>query len=76
MLEKISDTEYTVGVYSITKEKENWLVTFEGTHKALFFHRDEALRYTIIQYTCGYMVGKGMRELLKMAATEMRLDNE
>ena len=71
---KISDDEYTVGIYTVRKEGDNWAHLHGENERldALYFHRDEALRSAVIKHTCGQLVAEGIRELLHLRADEIR----
>lgn len=76
MIEKHNETHFTIGTFKILQEGSYWKVTDEKNQKqiALYFNRDEAMRSTILLYTCGQLVADGIREMLKMVAQERGLE--
>ena len=72
IIDKISDTEYQVGKYRVTKRLEDtWTVIDEGKYIAEFYDKHTALSWANLMYTCGTMVSQGTRELLLIAAEEL-----
>lgn len=70
ILNKLSDTEYKVGIYIIDEVDGKWEVLKGDTVIALFNDKHVALSWANIMYTCGTLVAQGTRELLKMMTEE------
>lgn len=70
IINKISDTEYQVGIFIIDEVDGKWELTKDDKTIALFNDKHMAMNWANIMYTCGTMVAQGTRELLKMAAEE------
>ena len=72
IVNKISDTEYTVGKYRVVQETEDtWTIIEDSKYIADFYDRHTALSWANLMYTCGTMVSQGTRELLLIAAKEL-----
>jgi len=72
IVNKISDTEYTVGKYRVVQETEDtWTIIDNGKYIADFYDKHTALSWANLMYTCGTMVSEGTRELLLIAAKEL-----
>ena len=72
IVNKISDTEYTVGKYRVVQETEDtWTIIEDSKYIADFYDRHTALSWANLMYTCGTLVSHGTRELLKIAAKEL-----
>ena len=72
IVNKISDTEYTVGKYRVVQETEDtWTIIDNGKYIADFYDKHTALSWANLMYTCGTMVSQGTRELLLIAAKEL-----
>jgi hypothetical protein len=71
IIDKISDTEYQVGKYRVTKRLEDtWTVIDNGKYIAEFYERHTAMAWANLNYTCGTLVSHGTRELLMLLAEE------
>jgi len=72
IITKISEDEYRVGTYTITRQDDMWLLVSSkvGNSKALYFDRERALHTALIMYTCGQLVADGMREVLEIIVKE------
>jgi len=72
IVNKISDTEYTIGKYRVVQEiKDTWTIIDNGKYIADFYDKHTALSWANLMYTCGTMVSQGTRELLLIAAKEL-----
>ena len=71
IIDKISDTEYQVGKYRVTKRLEDtWTIIDNGKYIAEFYDRHTAMAWANLNYTCGTLVSHGTRELLTLLAEE------
>ena len=71
IIEKISDTEYKIGRYYVTQRLNNmWTIIDNDKYIAEFYEKYTALGWANLQYTCGHLVGQGVRQLLKIAVKE------
>lgn len=71
IIDKISDTEYKVGIFIVDEVDGKWELSKGDTVIALFNDKHTALSWANIMYTCGTMVSQGTRELLLIAAKEL-----
>lgn len=76
IIEKINDDEYKIGNYLITARFQNawsatkWTVIEDDKYIADFYDRHTALAWANLNYTCGHLVSKGVRELLTLVIEE------
>jgi len=71
IIEKINDNEYQIGEYYIIKKlNDKWTIIQDNKYIADFYDRHTAMAWANLNYTCGHLVSKGVRELLKLAIKE------
>ena len=79
LLNKVSNDEYIIGTFTITKQDDKWLVTnkIDDLATALYFDKFGAIHNAILVYTCGNLVQDTMRDFIAMMATEkLELEKE
>jgi len=71
IIEKINDNEYQIGEYYIIKKlNDKWTIIQDNKYIADFYDRHTAMAWANLNYTCGHLVSKGVRELLKLVIEE------
>ena len=71
IIEKINDNEYQIGKYYIIKKlNDKWTIIQDNKYIADFYDRHTAMAWANLNYTCGHLVSKGVRELLKLVIEE------
>ena len=79
IINKVSNDEYLVGTFTISKQDDKWLVTNKAdiNATALYFDKYGAIHNAILIYTCGQMVQDTVRDFIAMMATErLELESE
>lgn len=72
IVNKISDTKYTVGKYCVVQKTEDiWTIIEDSKYIADFYNKHTALGWANLMYTCGTMVRQGTKELLLIEAKEL-----
>ena len=70
IITKINESEYEIGKYTVIDMYNGWTVKDGDEVIAVFYKKHKALAWTNINYTCGTLVSKGVRELLLIEAQD------
>ena len=72
---KLSDTEYKVGIYIVEFLEGDWIIMQGDKTIARFYDKSLALSWANLSYTCGHLIGQGVRQLLLLQAKEQEYKN-